>query len=520
MSVGQIDRNNLILFGICEDLKRFVWNIRRDNIIAVSDLRNEFYHKSFNYKVADKIIFSGQVSSIDEICKMNFDYIIVTDYHKLEEIHKTLNDKGIPDDRIVMYEYYVQCIRSHTFYSVQEEYNFIKMFQIAGFNNIIDMDLFFMDKFRYSREYVSLSFPNDMQIDAFTSNSEIRPIYNNVYRRIYKEFKDFYLKTYDVAFFSDYRSFQGYVFAFNYAKNIANNIIFRFRKNSSAYEQFLKLNISDYGKMSQVDFGNSMIVILSRFRKEDMKIYICCHKSCLLPREINLNNIYQPIQSGRKLNPPLGCIGDDTGDSISELQPYINELVVLYWIWKNTSHEYVGLCHYRRYFLSRPLNQNDTEIPILNEQQAKNILKDYDIITRYKYHERQDSIIRNQFFWITGLDIFKKSEITIRKWLKIRQPEYLPILDYVLGNTGFFSSNMFVTRKKLMDKYCEWLFSFLIDAVRDFDVGSLPNDQVRIFSYWGEIMFTVWLMNQNLKIKQMDWWMTPKEMWDLPENKN
>ncbi len=521
MSIGQIEKNKLILFGTGSDFENFVWDSNRENILAVTDLNSELYHKPIVVKNSlGEIIFNGEISSVDEICNMDFDYIITTDIYSIEQTHKILNEKGIRDDFIVMYDYYVQCIRAHTFYSVLEEANILKLFEALNIKNVIDMDLFFADKYRYSREYAELTFSDALQVDAYSPNDELRPIYNNVYRKIFKNFKEFYLKNYDAAIFSDYRSFEDYLKIFDLMKDIADHIILRFRKNSSDFKKFSELNFSKWGEVRILNLPKSSFFVISKHHSNDMKIYICCHKPCMLPREINGSNIYQPIQSGRKLNPPFACIGDDTGENISELQPYINELVVLYWIWKNTSHEYVGLCHYRRYFLSRPLNRNDIEIPILNEEQAKDILKDYDIITRFKYYERQDSIIRNQFFWITGTDIFKKSEITIRKWLKIRQPDYLPILDYVLGNTGFFTSNMFVTRKKVIDKYCEWLFSFLIDAVRDFDVKNLPNDQVRIFSYWGEIMLTVWLMNQNLKIKQLFWHMTPKEMWELPENKN
>ncbi len=243
-----------------------------------------------------------------------------------------------------------------------------------------------------------------------------------------------------------------------------------------------------------------------------MKIYICAHKPFKAPIPKECGNIYYLIQAGRKVNQPWDkCIGDDTGDSISELNLYINELTALYWIWKNTSNEYVGLCHYRRYFLSRPITQDMIEIPILSEEQAKEILKDYDIITRFKYFEHSDSIKRNQFFQITGIDIFNKTYDIIRKWMFLRQPAYIRHLDFVLGSSGFFPCTMFVTRKKIMDAYCKWLFSFLLDAVKDFDVKNLPNNQVRIFSYWGEILFTVWLINQNLRIKQLPWWMPPEE---------
>ena len=215
----------------------------------------------------------------------------------------------------------------------------------------------------------------------------------------------------------------------------------------------------------------------------------------------------------------MGFLGDDTGDSISELNPYINELTALYWIWKNTSHEYVGLVHYRRYFLSKNLTRDMNQIPILNEQDARSILRDYDIILRYKLFERSDAGKRNMLLGL-GVDLINKTYETIRKWMMLRQPDYLPNLDYILGGTGIFVCNMFVCKKKIIDKYCEWLFSFMLDAVKDFDMTGLDKNHLRVMGYWGEMLFTVWLVNQNLKIKQLPWWMTPEGMWDLPQNKS
>ena len=45
-----------------------------------------------------------------------------------------------------------------------------------------------------------------------------------------------------------------------------------------------------------------------------------------------------------------GWRSDREGESIADLNPYINECTGLYWIWKNAQEDYVGLCHYRRYF--------------------------------------------------------------------------------------------------------------------------------------------------------------------------
>ena len=61
---------------------------------------------------------------------------------------------------------------------------------------------------------------------------------------------------------------------------------------------------------------------------------------------------YLPIQVGKAIsNTDLGVQGDNTGDNISEKNQSYCELTGIYWAWKNLKNvDYIGLCHYRRYF--------------------------------------------------------------------------------------------------------------------------------------------------------------------------
>ena len=84
--------------------------------------------------------------------------------------------------------------------------------------------------------------------------------------------------------------------------------------------------------------------------------------------------IYIPLQVGRALHEDYGYLGDNTGDNISDKNPYYSELTGLYWIWKNyTDADYLGLCHYRRYFL----NQNGAR---MIESDYMDILSGHDVI--------------------------------------------------------------------------------------------------------------------------------------------
>ena len=67
---------------------------------------------------------------------------------------------------------------------------------------------------------------------------------------------------------------------------------------------------------------------------------------------------------------------------------------------------------------------------------------------------------------------------------------------------------MFVTRKNILDAYCKWLFSFIIDVAKEY-VKLLPSTDLsatikRLPGFFGEIMLTVWLLKNRLRIKELD----------------
>ena len=100
-------------------------------------------------------------------------------------------------------------------------------------------------------------------------------------------------------------------------------------------------------------------------------IFTMTHKKFREPEDA----IYVPLHVGRACSGDYGYAGDDTGDNISAKNCYYGELTGVYWVWKNVrTTDYVGICHYRRYFCTE-------EGRILNEKDYLSILQDYDIIT-------------------------------------------------------------------------------------------------------------------------------------------
>ena len=97
-----------------------------------------------------------------------------------------------------------------------------------------------------------------------------------------------------------------------------------------------------------------------------IQILVCYHK----PSPIIANEILKPILVGAKNAKPevvseleslcakkgVEILKDDTGEHISELNPYFCELTAMYWAWKNLKADYYGLFHYRRVLDFDPSN--------------------------------------------------------------------------------------------------------------------------------------------------------------------
>ena len=107
-----------------------------------------------------------------------------------------------------------------------------------------------------------------------------------------------------------------------------------------------------------------------------IKIFVITHKPFTPPSD----PMYIPLHVGRANSSDLGFLGDDTGDSISALNPSFCELTGMYWLWKNYhAADFIGICHYRRYLINEASSVKTSSI--FTEPQLEKLLSDYDIIT-------------------------------------------------------------------------------------------------------------------------------------------
>jgi len=222
---------------------------------------------------------------------------------------------------------------------------------------------------------------------------------------------------------------------------------------------------------------------------------------------VEKSDIVVPIHVGRAMHrkdaEPLlwQMIGDDTGDNISFKNGRYAELTALYWMWKNSTADYVGLMHYRRNFCMDAEEANKrcgtTNADCVCGLTCKcglvydnvlNLMKEYDIITVVTL-KLKDSL-REHYRNAHHIEDLELAEA----YIKEHYPEMAETFDEVMDGNEFNARNMFIMSRKLMTQYAEWLFDVLfhIEPKVSHDDGYQRFAQ----AYLGERLFTVWVKYQ------------------------
>lgn len=216
-------------------------------------------------------------------------------------------------------------------------------------------------------------------------------------------------------------------------------------------------------------------------------ILVATHK----PDKVYQDDIYTPIHVGRAVSKykeeMAEIIGDDTGDNISEKNPFYCELTACYWAWKNLKNiEYVGLCHYRRYFEER--------ITVKNIDHLLN--SNYDIILPSAIH-----LPVTLFYKFKGLT--DEDRVIFFKVMEEFYPEYYETaVDYIMNGNKDYAFNMFFCSWKIFSQMMEFVFGFLSCTEKYVKLQPYTNGR-RIFGYFSEYLIPIFCLKHRLRIKEV-----------------
>lgn len=242
-------------------------------------------------------------------------------------------------------------------------------------------------------------------------------------------------------------------------------------------------------------------------------LYSVFHKPFIQPSA----NFVIPIHAGRSIaKEKFSIVGDDTGDSISQLNPNFCELTAIYWIWKNAERKenYWGLCHYRRYFttpvkrlLAKPKALFDAEATqeemdrYVNDKvklMMLDLLKEHDIILQTPiYLYKKKGVVKTVGQHYREDHIKEHWEIMKEKLIEM-YPEYRQSF-YAFENAekiSFF--NMAVGNWKFWDGYSNWLFPLLFAIQPMIKLTGDPY-QDRVFGYLSERLLNLYVWHNKLK---------------------
>lgn len=155
-----------------------------------------------------------------------------------------------------------------------------------------------------------------------------------------------------------------------------------------------------------------------------IKIIVAYDKSSedyreFLAQQDPFNEHYVPIMGGKA----LGDIpekfsdmqGDDTGENLSELNPYICEMSQLYWAWKHLNElgnpDHIGLCHYRRIIIPwawtyHGLSENEM---MINVQTHRNM-------NLHELSQHNPPLTNEAFEIIESIFTGEKDRILLNEW--------------------------------------------------------------------------------------------------------
>lgn len=234
------------------------------------------------------------------------------------------------------------------------------------------------------------------------------------------------------------------------------------------------------------------------------RILVCCHK----PDKFKSDDVYMPIQVGKAISKvDLGIQGDNNGDNISSENPHFCELTGLYWAWKNMEPvDYIGLCHYRRYFNFHHRGTPFTDSTIVRSESfdkldlslpgMDSLFRQYDVVmAKPKYYPYSLTVDYSVCQLSEDLRI-------LFSIIKDLYPDYEEDMeDVFMRNNRLSHYNMMIMRWNDFNKYCKWLFDILFEARKRINIEHYNTVQGRIWGYMSERLLSVFVRHEKMRVK-------------------
>ncbi|MBR1807151.1 MAG: DUF4422 domain-containing protein [Selenomonadaceae bacterium] len=488
---------------LCGDVKNFLRELDGRDVDIVGRIRfkgaaerGQFVmpaHKAaadkFTLDEGDfRIFLDGDEISVDALRKIldgQADYIVVENHGEFLARFRELYALKLID-RVVTVPTLLTYARDG-FFSPDNAVQIFNVIHATEFARVLDFDGYFA-----ANDYHMVPDVN-RKIDGIVGDVKF-PALENFYGTIYPTVDACRYKHFDALLLTAERTPAEFIDALIDTDALSDNVL-TFVRRGSDLERWFAENQNVFAQITATPAVNGSWLNVKKFAVKTFAAYVVTHKKISL----DLPDGYRIIHAGHVLSTEtFGELVDDAGENISRLNLYLNEVTALYWLWKHTRQSHVAFVHYRRFFTVDGQN-------ILTAHEATEILREFDIIVnecKFGYVPERDWKIM-----LSGRKIADRALSSMRKFIALRQPDYLDAFDRVTGSFGVFCYEIFVTRQNIFDAYCAWLFSFIVDAAEYFlsagEIDASDPNEYRAMSFLTEHLLTVWLLKNHLRIKPL-----------------
>lgn len=223
------------------------------------------------------------------------------------------------------------------------------------------------------------------------------------------------------------------------------------------------------------------------------------------------NEILTPIQVGAAISSvDLDMIKDNTGENISERNPYYCEMTGIYWAWKNDKKsDYIGSCHYRRVFdfqlnkirkmdqwgtvVYHGVDNNLFEEFGLNESDIEKVLKSCDAVVPEGFDITVTNNSNLYEHYVTAPFHFKKDIDLTLEIVAEKDPKFFSYFKKHLEGKIMYATNVFILRRDLFEGLCKWLFPILDELYRKIDTSQYNVQEKRVIGYISERLISAYI---------------------------
>ena len=221
-----------------------------------------------------------------------------------------------------------------------------------------------------------------------------------------------------------------------------------------------------------------------------------------------------PICTGDGFYGAEKMLRDNTGDNIASQNRNYGELTAHYWVRKNYlkehNPEYVGFCHYRKWFDFQNQNLDEVAFAGHSMQYVKKHIKKYTYKRIYNSIKDYDLILPKPYDFAPNLmvDIHPKIKDDIFLFAKALYnvyPECKKETEIFLKSDKMIVGTVFVMKRELFEEWEDWIFPVLEEYKKITDITKYNGTyEERLCAFMYERFFNVWLSykmkNNNIKV--------------------